>query len=143
MTVSTQQIPGKRTTHARRTVVEFLRKAGQPMSATEIFLSVRSRGIDRSSVFRTLRLLAQDDFVLTTENAWHVQLYEWRPRRHHHHLHCEVCGLTTPIACFLTSTLLRTVQKSGHFSTVRHDADLYGTCAACAGTVHHRRDVRS
>lgn len=125
---------GFRSTLPRTAVMHCLASQTEPVSARSIFADIRHRGIDRSSIFRTLKLLSQHGLVVKTESARHEQLYELTPHRHHHHLHCERCGRIKSVSCFLPRTLMIEIRKRAGFAAVHDTGDLYGICRSCNKT---------
>lgn len=122
---------GLRLTKPRREILQVLLRITQPRSAQQIFAAVASRGVDRSSVFRTLKAFAEQNIVESTENARHERLYELRPVQQHHHLICNRCGRIETVRCFLPSRAIPAWEKRYGFRAVRHESRAYGLCRTC------------
>ncbi len=122
---------GLRVTRQRRTILSVLEKTAQPVSAQQICAAVAGQGVNRSSVFRSLKTFAERGVVEVAENAHHEHLYELRRSLPHHHLVCERCGRTETVKCFLPPRMLRSWEKRYGFHAVRHESSAYGLCRAC------------
>lgn len=118
-------------TQERRAVLSALRGAERPLTRLQIARMVEPRGVDQSSVYRTLALFTTHNVVEVFENANHEQTYELRTAAHHHHLVCERCGTTKKIRCPLPAALLTTLERKHTFHTLRHTASVYGQCDPC------------
>ena len=128
---------GQQYTTTRRTVVEVLRKARDPLSIPEI---MKGRpGLALSSVYRTLSVLEQAGVVhrlVTNSEFSRYELVE-DLSTHHHHLICTSCGKVKDFT--LSSKVERTASKSleqvaeeAGFLVHGHRLDVVGLCADCA-----------
>ena len=122
---------GLRSTTQRQAILAYLESVTRPVSARTVHDAVKRRGIDRSSVFRTLHALSQIGLIAVTEDAAHVSLYELQ-RTHHHHVQCISCETMKPVECFIPKKRLDAIRRKAGFSTIQHGGDLYGICHACA-----------
>lgn len=128
---------GQRYTSKRRTLVETVAEAGQPVSIPDIVEG--RRGLAQSSVYRNLAVLEQARVVrriVTGEDFARFELAE-DLSEHHHHLVCSNCGAVEDVA--LPGTLerrmegaLSEVASSVGFTPNAHRLDVIGTCRDCA-----------
>ena len=127
---------GQRYTPQRRTLVETLRRAGNPVAVPDV-VSGR-RGVPQSSAYRNLGVLEQAGVVrrvLTDEGTARFELAE-ELTEHHHHLVCRSCGavedVTIPAALerSVARSLAGVAEETG-FAAVTHRLDLIGTCRDC------------
>lgn len=127
---------GQRYTPKRRTLVEALRRAGNPVAIPD--LAGGPGGLPQSSVYRNLAVLEQAGAVhrvVTDEEFARYELAE-DLTEHHHHLVCRSCGavedVTVPSS--FERSVARTVSdvagRTG-FSAVSHRLDVIGTCRNC------------
>jgi Fe2+ or Zn2+ uptake regulation protein len=127
---------GQRYTPKRRSLVEALRRAGNPVAIPD--LAGGPRGLPQSSVYRNLAVLEQAGAVhrvVTDEEFARFELAE-DLTEHHHHLVCRSCGavedVTVPSS--FERSVARTVSdvagRTG-FSAVSHRLDVIGTCRNC------------
>jgi len=128
---------GQRYTPKRRALVDTLRRAGKPVSMTDV---VSGRAAPpQSSAYRNLAVLEQAGVVRRVITEGEFARYELAEEltRHHHHLICSSCGrvedVTVPadVEGALERTLDRLAKRAG-FADVDHRLDLIGTCRDCA-----------
>ena len=129
---------GQRYTPKRRALVDMLRRAGKPVSMTDV-VSGRSAP-PQSSAYRNLAVLEQAGVVRRVITEGEFARFELTEEltEHHHHLICSRCGrvedVTVPsdLEGTLDKTLDRLAKRAG-FADVDHRLDLIGTCGDCAG----------
>jgi Fur family ferric uptake transcriptional regulator len=128
---------GQRYTAKRRALVDSLRRAGKPISMTDV-VSGRSAP-PQSSAYRNLAVLEQAGVVRRVITEGEFARFELTEEltEHHHHLICSSCGrvedvtLSSDLEVTLDRTLDRLAKRAG-FADVDHRLDLIGTCAQCA-----------
>lgn len=122
-------------TRPRAGVLEVLVSAATPLKAEEIHARLRrfprGRGINLSTVYRTLNLLRTLDVVRRVQlgdGAQRCELAEGY-RAHHHHLVCETCGRIEDVGrCPIEGADLGVPGR-----VVRaHHLELFGVCGDCA-----------
>jgi Fur family transcriptional regulator, ferric uptake regulator len=128
---------GQRYTSKRRTVVEIVSAARQPLSIPEI-MSERHR-LAQSSVYRNLAVLEHARVVrriVTGEDFARFELAE-DLSEHHHHLVCSNCGTVQDV--LLPPNLERRMEgalteaaASAGFMPAAHRLDVIGMCRDCA-----------
>lgn len=127
----------QRMTRQRSAVADVLADLEEFHSAQQIHELLRDRGeaIGLATVYRTLQSLADGgevDVLRTTDGE---AVYRRCSRReHHHHLICRRCGTTVEIDGPALEAWAQQVGTAHGFRDVVHTMELYGTCAACAGT---------
>lgn len=127
---------GQRYTANRRSLVEILDDAGQPLAISDILLG-RSK-LAQSSAYRNLAVLERAGVVrrvVTNEEFARYELAE-DLTEHHHHLVCSNCGTVEDV--MIPSRLERSMERaladvaSGiGFAAISHRLDLIGTCRSC------------
>jgi Fur family ferric uptake transcriptional regulator len=122
-----------RETRQRSEVLATL-ASGEALSAQELHERLRRAGsrIGLATVYRTLRLLAEEGVVdVLREDP--VQLrYRRCSVEHHHHLVCESCGRVEEIPeCDVSAWAARVARRRG-FRVRTHRAEILGTCGRCA-----------
>ncbi len=126
-------------TRARSAVLTVLTTVPSPLRAEEIHRTVRSSGINLSSVYRALRLFETLNIVRRVELGGAAR-YELADdyRHHHHHLVCDACGRIDDVAtCPVEAAdLTRQIRKRTGFAVRSHVLELFGLCRSC------RRDGR-
>ncbi len=126
------QAAGHAWTRPRSAVLQVLVTGATPLKVEEIHdrLSRRpgGRGINLSSVYRTLNLLHALGVVRRVQlgdGAYRFELAEGY-RAHHHHLVCEACGRIEDVRqCPVEGADLGVTVRS-------HSLELLGVCRSCA-----------
>ena len=127
---------GQQYTRTRRTIVDVLRKAPDPLTIPEIMRT--KAGLALSSVYRSLAVLEQANIVhrLVTNNEFSRYELDEELSSHHHHLICTSCGRVKDFT--LSSKVERSASKSleqiateAGFEMHGHRLDVVGLCADC------------
>lgn len=127
---------GQRYTANRRSLVEILDDAGQPLAISDILLG-RSK-LAQSSAYRNLAVLERTGVVRRVVTNKEFARYELAEdlTEHHHHLVCSNCGTVEDV--MIPSRLERSMERaladvaSGiGFAAISHRLDLIGTCRSC------------
>lgn len=123
----------RRETKQRTEVLSSL-EGGEALSAQELHDRLRHAGsrTGLATVYRTLRMLA-DDGVVDVLREDPVQLrYRLCSVEHHHHLVCESCGRVEEIPeCDVSEWASRVARRRG-FRVRTHRAEILGLCGGCA-----------
>ena len=125
---------GLKHTGQRDAILRTFLETRAHLSTDELFRLVRKRDpkIGITTVYRTLKLLAECG--LASEVAFHdgVSRYEHQHnRRSHHHMVCTQCGSSVE---FFSPEVDRIEQEIGHkfhYDTTRHTFQIYGNCEEC------------
>lgn len=121
-------VNGYSLTKPRLAVFRALQKG--PMSNVE--LGDALRGVDRSSVYRTVQLFEN---INIAKRIWHgstskIELSEiYAP--HHHHAHCTNCGKHIPVVSSKLENELQAIASRLDFNLHDHHLGLIGICASC------------
>ena len=89
-------------------------------------------GIGFTTVYRTLKLLAECG--LASEVAFHdgIARYEHQyNRRSHHHMVCTVCGSSVEFFSREVEELESQIGRKHNYLTTRHSFQIYGLCEEC------------
>ena len=127
---------GQRYTGQRRSLVDLLARAGNPLAVPAILAA--GGGLTQSSAYRNLAVLERAGVVrrvVTDEDFARYELTE-ELMGHHHHLVCSECGRVEDVApsadveSQLDRSLDRLARGAG-FASVSHRLDLIGVCRDC------------
>jgi Fur family ferric uptake transcriptional regulator len=127
----TQQ--GYRITPQRMMILEAIEGADNHISAEEIYTLVCARyhNVNISTVYRTLELLKELEFVTETDFGDGRVRYHSVKKGHHHHLVCQKCGGIIDLDESIFSQLKESLfQKYGFEADIHHLA-IFGTCKKC------------
>jgi Fur family transcriptional regulator, ferric uptake regulator len=94
-------------------------------------LASRVRGVGRATVFRTLKLLADEGIVcrvMLDDGHLHYRLSR---SSHHHHLVCTQCGAIEDFTtCDINEVISELSRRTG-YQIESHWLELYGRCQSC------------
>lgn len=125
---------GLKLTPQRIEILRVLAAAGAPLSAQEVFITVRKTlpSISLDTVYRNLALLTQDGLA----NQVNLQVKEsarfefQTPGHHHHHLVCLGCSKSICVETCPLPTDIKSTEDPG-FKVVGHAFEMYGYCSTC------------
>lgn len=127
---------GVRMTRQRRTILAIIETAKQHLDASQILRRAQKAdsGIDRVTVYRTLKLLKRHGLVdeldlLHLRGDGHY--YERRPQRDHLHMACLRCGKVKEFESNLFDRLKGQVERECRFHIVVTRVEMGGYCANC------------
>lgn len=131
------QPQGTRVRYSRQAAALIAVMSGMPAfsDARDIREAVRLAGgwVGLATVYRHLRVLAEQGRVDTIHGAGGRILYRLRPDGFTHHLTCRVCGRTVEVDGHEVWEWARQVAFLAGFTLTGHMVELTGVCAAHAG----------
>ena len=122
----------KRNTRQRTALLQALARAEEPLSAEELFLLLQPQfpKLARSTVYRNLERMAEENEVLKEAMSDGVSLYSLYGR-HGHYLICRICQKRVRLKhCPLQAVEKQLCEETG-FSIDSHNLTLYGVCPSC------------
>jgi Fur family transcriptional regulator, ferric uptake regulator len=127
---------GLKQTAQRDIILRTFLETRDHLSTDELHRLVQKKdgGIGYTTVYRTLKLLA--DCGLASEVAFHdgVSRYEHQyNRRSHHHMVCTECGSSVEFFSPEVSQIEQEIGHKYHYLTTRHTFQIYGICEECRG----------
>jgi Fur family ferric uptake transcriptional regulator len=127
---------GVRMTQQRRAVLSVIETAKKHLDASQILRKAQrlDASVDRSTVYRTLRLLKRHGMVdeldlMHLEGERHF--YERKPGRDHIHMACLRCGKISEFMSEVFDTLKRQLERDCRFSIVVARLEVGGYCSSC------------
>jgi Fur family transcriptional regulator, ferric uptake regulator len=125
---------GLKHTAQRDTILRTFLETRDHLSIDELHRLVQKQdsGIGYTTVYRTLKLLAECG--LASEVAFHdgIARYEHQyNRRSHHHMVCTECGSSVEFFSQDVDNLEQEIGRRFHFHTTRHTFQIYGVCEDC------------
>ena len=87
--------------------------------------------IDRSSLYRTLKLFVRLGLVVAAEAPGGDAMYEIPKTKPHHHLVCRVCGNEREIGQEAIQGMVALVRQQFGFQIDMDHLVLYGLCEVC------------
>jgi len=123
---------GYRVTPQRQLVLEAVNKL-EHATPEDICAEVRqtARGVNISTVYRTLELLEQLGLVTHTHLGHGAPTYHLAARADHVHLVCRDCGKVTEISPDTVRGLVSALEREQGFETDVGHLTVFGRCAGC------------
>lgn len=125
---------GLKQTAQRDTILRTFLETRDHLSTYELHRLIQKKdpGIGYTTVYRTLKLLAECG--LASEVAFHdgIARYEHQyNRRNHHHMVCTECGGSVEFFSQEVEQLEQEIGRRHHYTTTRHTFQIYGVCENC------------
>ena len=123
---------GYRVTPQRQLVLEAVTKL-EHATPEEIWADVQqtARGVNISTIYRTLELLEQLGLVTHTHLGHGAPRYHLAAEATHVHLVCSECGKVAEVAPEAVSSLVSALDDGYGFETDVGHLTVFGTCAEC------------
>ncbi len=124
---------GYKNTKSRAAVVEILENARTPLSAEDIYLSMKESGrsASLSTVYRILELLENNRLVDRTAINNGKALFTLVRNGHKHHLICMYCHRMVEIDDCPIKRLESEISRETQFDITGHKLEVYGICPDC------------
>ena len=128
----TLRASGYRVTPQRQLVLEAVTKL-EHATPEEIFADIRqtARGVNVSTVYRTLELLEQIGLVTHTHLSHGAPRYHLAAEAEHVHLVCAECGRITEVAPEAVAPLVSALERNHGFLTDVGHLTVFGRCQSC------------
>jgi Fur family ferric uptake transcriptional regulator len=125
---------GLKHTGQRDTILRTFLETRDHLSTDELYRLVKKQddGIGFTTVYRTLKLLAECG--LASEVAFNdgIARYEHQyNRRNHHHMVCTECGSSVEFFSTDIERIEREIGRKHKYLTTRHTFQIYGVCGQC------------
>ncbi len=125
---------GLKHTEQRDTILRTFLETREHLSTDELYRLVKHKdpGIGVTTVYRTLKLLAECG--LASAVAFHdgIARYEHQfNRRSHHHMVCLECGSSVEFFSPEVDRLEQEIGRKHRYLTTRHTFQIYGVCEEC------------
>ena len=125
---------GFKITPQRIIVLEEIIKNKGHRESEEIYLAIKSRNtyVSRATVYRTLDILVQNNFVRKLNLGDGRARYENKVDSHHHdHMICNSCGQIFEFVDLEIEKLQDEIAKKHEFILKNHIHQLLGICKEC------------
>ncbi len=125
---------GLKITPQRIAVLEEIIKDKGHRESEEIYFAIKSSKtrVSRATVYRTLDILVQNNFVRKLNIGDGRERYESKINSlHHDHLICEICGKIIEFVDQDIEKLQEIIANKYQFSLQRHVHQLFGNCKEC------------
>lgn len=124
---------GYRVTRQRALVLDAVCAGDGHTAFGDIYLRVQrvDPSIDRSTVYRALRLFVDLGLVLPADTGGDESYYEVARPQPHHHLVCRQCGQQWEIDDAALQAMFQEVERRHAFEVATDHLVFFGLCAAC------------
>jgi Fur family ferric uptake transcriptional regulator len=124
---------GHRVTRQRVLILDAVCEAGGHSSLGEIYARVRLQdpSIDRSTLYRTLKLYVDLGLVVSAEPGDGETYYEIAKVHPHHHLICRFCGQEQEIEHEVVQTMFDQLNEVYGFHADSDHLVIRGICREC------------
>ena len=114
-------------------IIEVLEVAASPISAEEIFQSVKKNNetLALSTVYRIIEKLLQAKVIHEIIKDGDTALYELIEDEHRHYMICTECKKLIPIDMCPFIELEHQLEKNTGFKITGHKFEIYGKCPEC------------
>jgi Fur family transcriptional regulator, ferric uptake regulator len=130
---------GIRMTQQRRAILSVMETANKHLDASALLRKARKLdpSVDRSTVYRTLRLLKRQGLIDELD-LMHIHgeghYYERKLGRDHIHMACLRCGKITEFVSDVFEDLKKQVERDCRFRILVSRLEIGGYCSACRGS---------
>ncbi len=125
---------GLKATNARKEVLRVLSSYSTPVRAEEVFRAVMEKGIDLSTVYRTLNSFVEAELAKKEVGPYKENLYSLISEEDHHFLVCLKCGKKIPLEGCPYHEANEAIEKATGFKVHDHSTEIYGYCPDCQKT---------
>jgi|YelNatPaOPRAMG01_1025707.scaffolds.fasta_scaffold01272_10 Fur family ferric uptake transcriptional regulator len=126
---------GLKSSKKRQFIIGYFLKQDSHISAEELYNQIKNKipGIGYSTVYRTLKLLAECGLAIP--QYFEKRLVRFEPihkKEHHDHLICIECGKIIEFTCGEIEKMQETIAQRYKFHIKNHKLEIYGLCLNCA-----------
>ena len=124
---------GYRVTAPRRAVIAAALRQERPFTAEQLVAasSASAGESGRSTVYRTLEILASLGVLSRILDASGRPVYVAGAPVHRHHLVCSGCGVAVPFDACPVGDLAASLGRENDFEVQGHLLEIFGTCGDC------------
>jgi Fe2+ or Zn2+ uptake regulation protein len=124
---------GHRVTPQRILILDAVCDSGGHTTLGAVYARVREidRSIDRSTLYRTLKLFVDLGLVVSADTGDGETYYEIAKPHRHHHLVCRQCGTEREIEHTLLQNMFEQIFQHYGFKADTNHLVLFGLCSTC------------
>lgn len=124
---------GLKVTKQRLVILQGLRQGHNHVTAQQLFETVSRENpeIGFATVYRFLRVLAEQEIVSEVRMGGMPARYEWADKEHHDHLTCTSCHSIYEFENETIERLQEEIARGFGFRLTSHVLELYGICPRC------------
>lgn len=127
-----QRAKGLRVTGQRLSILKYLLDADRHLSQDDIYSALKSKGIGKITVFRTMKMLEDCNLVDPVTDARGKVRYEVNKERpHHDHLVCMDCNRIIEVQWPQVEKIQEKFCRQMGFEILSHRHEVFGRCKDC------------
>lgn len=129
----TLRLAGHRVTRQRGVILDAVCAGAGHTPLGDIYARAHREdpSLDRSTVYRALKLFVDVDLVVAAEPGDGETYYEIKRLEQHHHLICRQCGHDQEVDDSVFRGMIDQVSQGYGFRVVTDHVVLFGICARC------------
>lgn len=123
---------GFRITEQRKALIKSILNFKSPFTAEEVHSKLKLKGIDLTTVYRSLSSFVDVDLLRTVDFADGTLRYEYAAHEdeHHHHVICKKCQKVEAVEVCDVQIQEELVEKLG-YTNISHRLEFFGICKQC------------
>jgi len=136
---------GHRVTPQRLTILDAVCEAEGHTTLGQIYARARQvdSSIDRSTLYRTLKLFVDLGLVVSADTGDGETYYEIAKPHHHHHLVCRQCGNEWEIDHAVMQPMFEQLLEQYGFTADSDHLVVFGLCKTCASQKQNENGLKS
>ncbi len=121
-----------RNTKNRQLILEFLKQQKSPITADEIYFSLKNNShISLSTIYRILSLLCEHNLVLKNSSNNGKSYYQLNSMQHSHNLTCKLCNKVVHLPHCPMEKIEGDIGKNTNYKILSHSLEFIGICPEC------------
>lgn len=124
---------GHRVTNQRVLILDAVCEGDGHTTIGQIYARtrMRDRSIDRSTIYRALKLFVDLGLVVSADIGMGELVYEIAKPKQHHHLVCKRCGKEQEVGQEAMRTMFEQIEQEYKFQVDTDHLILFGLCSEC------------
>ena len=118
-------------TRTRESIIKLLKSVNTPMSASDIFNSLKDKDITLSSIYRTLDTFYKENMLIKDLDHNGTAIYTLHKDTHEHYLECKECHKKIKLDFCPYHKINSTIKKEYDFLVDEKNLVIYGLCKDC------------
>lgn len=125
---------GHKVTPQRMAIIKLVMESTEYLTPSALYTKVQKLypEIGEVTVYRTLNILSELNFVCLVHTSDNTHGYISSPSEHHGHLICSECGKVINFTGCDLNDLEKRLRSETSFNIKEHRLDFYGECVECS-----------
>ena len=118
-------------TRTRENILELFKNSPTPLTANDIYESLKDKNITLSSIYRTLETFSNQDLLIKDTDQKGIAIYTLKKDKHSHYLECKNCHKKTQLDYCPYHKVNHKINAEFDFLVDEHNVVIYGLCKDC------------